>query len=193
MKAILQSQSGLEIHLQQAVFHSPDADARTSPSSTAMVPAMRVDATLLASIRKVGGIATASGALQVESAGFGVLYTYGGSRLATLVFDLSRPEVQHWLIGAQRTGDLPVLMQCDDAAMLVHVPFDADIARLAELAGTCANPTTDDVVFAVQLVVGQLDNTSMLSRWGLNAGRVKQASVNVLTPVTSPSMPGSLH
>lgn len=193
MKAILQSQSGVEIHLQQAVFHRPEPDADASPNRCAVLPAMRVDATLLASIREVGGIATASGALQVESAGFGVLYAYGDGSLATLVFDLSRSEVRHWLAGAQRTGDLPVLMQCGEAAKLVRVPFDADIARLAELASTCASPTADDIVFAMQFVVGQLDDTSTLSRCGLDFGPLKQASVSVLTPGTSASMPGTLH
>lgn len=192
MKITLQSQAGIEIQLRQVVFHQPAA-GETPLRNPSMLPAMRVDSTLLASVRDVGGIATTTGALRIDSAGFGVLYAYGNGSLATLVFDLSTADVRSWLSGAEQTRVLPVIMQYDSAAKLVQVPFDADIAHLANIAVDCTSPSTDDIVFAMQLVVSQLESPAALSQAGLAIGPLHRASVSFLTPSGHQVMPTALH
>jgi len=185
MKVTLQTTTGIQVNVQHARFQFVRAQIGGKSGKAESVPAAWAGPNLMENIRRMGQVSTTSAMLRLGSGTMGVLYAVGGGNLAALLFDLSEPDIQAWLSEAKRAGNLPIVFQCGDAAKLVRVPVDADIVDLADRATSCVPATRDELVMAMQAVVGQFDDSELLAAWGIDFAALTQGSVSLLTPTAA--------
>lgn len=182
MKITLHTNTGIEVQLQPALFQTASSRGSGHSGDTLAVPFAPVGAGLLKTVRRNGVVATSTALLALEHTAIGVLYACGDGHLAALVFDLAEHEVRRWLAAGQCSGSLPLALTHAGQSQLVLIPTDDDIIRLAEYKDACAPATSDDLVAAMQAIVGQFDDAAMLSRWGVDIARLASGSVSLLTP-----------
>lgn len=185
MKLTFQNSTGLSINVQPARFELVRARIDGNAGEPELAPTAWAGSSLMECIGQVGSVATSSALLRLDNCSMGVLYASAGGNLAALLFDLAEPEIQAWLSRAKRTGNLPVVFQCSQSTKLVRIPLDADIVDLVDRASECVRATPDELVMAMQAVVGQFDDSDLMARWGINLADLTHGSVSLLTPTAS--------